>query len=97
MSTINGPVKGFRIIKGYIQLYQPSHPKAIQKKYVPLHRLLIELKIGRTLNENEVVHHKDGNKKNNDLKNLEIMEKLAHDVLSARFRKRNERGVFIRS
>lgn len=44
----------------------------IQKggKQVPVHKLLVEENIGRELEPYEVVHHVDGNKKNNRLENL---------------------------
>lgn len=45
------------------------------------HRLLMEQKIGRKLEFNEVVHHKDGNKFNNDIDNLEIMLRSEHSRL----------------
>lgn len=34
----------------------------------------MENHLGRLLNTNEVVHHKDKNKFNNDVKNLEVMD-----------------------
>lgn len=37
-----------------------------------LHRVVAEEKLGRPLEPGEVVHHKDGNKRNNDPDNLEI-------------------------
>lgn len=42
------------------------------------HRYKVELSIGRSLDFNEVVHHKDGNKGNNDLENLEILSRSSH-------------------
>jgi len=37
-----------------------------------VHRFLVEKNIGRHLKSEEVVHHIDGNKLNNDLSNLQI-------------------------
>lgn len=37
------------------------------------HRYIMEQFLGRKLSRYEVVHHKDGNKRNNDLNNLEVM------------------------
>lgn len=45
------------------------------------HRLLMEIKLGRKLNLNEVVHHKNGDKKDNRLRNLEVMDKKKHSKL----------------
>ena len=44
-------------------------------------RVLMEEKIGRPLKSNEDVHHKDGDKTNNDINNLEIIEHGTHQKL----------------
>ena len=41
-------------------------------------RFLMEQFLGRSLAENEDVHHKDGNPLNNDLNNLELIEHGIH-------------------
>ncbi len=46
-----------------------------------LHRLIAEVAIGRPLNSDEVVHHKDHNKLNNHPSNLEVMTRAAHTSL----------------
>lgn len=46
-----------------------------------IHRMIMEHHIGRPLKPWEVVHHKDGNKCNNRLRNLEIMLTNAHSSL----------------
>lgn len=56
----------------------PDHPNATELGYVFLHRALMENKLGRLLTSDEVVHHKDGNKKNNDISNLELMDRRSH-------------------
>jgi hypothetical protein len=38
----------------------------------------MEEHLGRPLSYNEVVHHIDGNKLNNDLSNLEVMDRGEH-------------------
>ena len=43
------------------------------------HRLVGEFKIGRYLNENEIVHHIDGNHYNDKLDNIGIMTQSDHD------------------
>ena len=42
------------------------------------HRVVAESIIGRPLKANEVVHHKDGNKGNNDPANLEVLTRSEH-------------------
>jgi len=43
-----------------------------------LHRVVAEQILGRQLNRHEVVHHRDGNKLNNDPSNLEITTQPDH-------------------
>lgn len=55
--------------KGYVFIYKPDHPNAC-KQYISEHRLVVEGIIGRVLDKSEVVHHIDGDKKNNSPSNL---------------------------
>ena len=43
-----------------------------EKRVISYPKYLMEKKLGRKLNRNEQVHHKDGNPLNNDIDNLEI-------------------------
>ena len=56
----------------------PVHPKANNNGLYPLHRVKMENIIGRLLEYNELVHHKDGNKFNNEDDNLQIMTVSEH-------------------
>jgi hypothetical protein len=46
-----------------------------------LHDLIAEMMIGRPLRHDEVVHHIDGDKLNNNLDNLEVMTRAEHTTL----------------
>lgn len=46
-----------------------------------LHRAIVEEYIGRQLTEDEVVHHIDGNRSNNDISNLMVMTQSKHAKL----------------
>lgn len=56
----------------------PEHPRATKQGYVLEHRIVIENYLGRLLNPGEVVHHKNGNKKDNRIENLEVMSNSDH-------------------
>lgn len=50
-------------------------------KHYKEHRILMELILGRKLRMDEVVHHKDHNKLNNRINNLEVMKLSDHNSL----------------
>jgi hypothetical protein len=78
--------KGKEMIKsnGYYVVYRPEHPFAFGKGYVYEHRYIIEQTLGRYLSSNEIVHHKDGNKLNNDISNLELCNSIAEHKVEHR-------------
>lgn len=45
---------------------------------VHTHRIVAEEKLGRPLKKGEIVHHIDGNKRNNDPSNLMVMTQAEH-------------------
>lgn len=57
-----------------------SNYKAIKVngKKVDEHRYIMEQYLGRELARDEVVHHKDGDKSNNKIENLELMSLSEH-------------------
>lgn len=63
---------------GYYAVRYEEHPYSDCKGYVRLHRLLYEKHIGRILEPNELVHHKNGDKTDNRIGNLELMTKEDH-------------------
>ena len=58
---------------GYRYLFRPRHPNAhAGSGWVAEHRLVMAEKLGRPLEQDEEVHHKNGNRLDNRLENLEI-------------------------
>ncbi len=67
------------ISKGdYYYCLVKNHPNATKNGYVLHHRVVVENHLSRLLNSNEVIHHRNGDKKDNRIENLEIMDKEAH-------------------
>jgi len=64
--------------ENYIHVYKPDHPFATKQGYVMEHRLVMEEKLGRYLKPGEIVHHIDGNGKNNLPENLEVSSRSVH-------------------
>lgn len=62
----------------YVYAKVPNHPHATKNGYVLKHRVVVENHLGRVLEDWEVVHHKDGNKLNNDISNLEVLSQQEH-------------------
>ena len=74
--------KGYMIDRdGYILIYAKDHPKCNARGFVREHRMEVEKHLGRHLEIEEVVHHKDRDKANNHIDNLEIMTKSDHHRL----------------
>ncbi len=61
---------------GYIMLYKPGHPYKNNQNYVRKQRLVMEEFLGRYLKPEEVVHHIDNNKENNDIENLMLFKNI---------------------
>ncbi|MDU2395810.1 MAG: HNH endonuclease [Streptococcus mitis] len=75
----SGNWKGGRIVQnGYYMVRCPNHPKAMLG-YVYEHRLVMEQHIGRYLEKDEIVHHKNRDKQDNRLENLEILTPSEHN------------------
>jgi hypothetical protein len=67
----NGPYELVPAPKGY-------RGKKYRGKYVYEHRVVAERKIGRTLKADEVVHHKNGQKRDNRASNLGVKLRAEH-------------------
>jgi hypothetical protein len=87
--------KGGRIVEadGYVMLFRPDHPHANNKGYVFEHRLMMETKIGRLLEPEEVVHHKNDDPSDNRIDNFHLYPSNAdHKRNDVAFRRRDEKG-----
>lgn len=74
--------KAVRYLCGYVLVYDPEHENAMKSEkwsgYIYLHIKTATEKYGRSLLEDEEVHHIDMNKSNNNPENLVILKKLVH-------------------
>jgi len=68
--------KGGRITAsdGYIYLKISEHPNSNSAGYISEHRIVMEKKLGRKLLSEEVVHHIDGGRTNNNANNLMLFD-----------------------
>lgn len=57
---------------GYILVYKPEHPRAKKNGYIREHTIIMEDFLGRYITKGESVHHKNGDRKDNRLENLEL-------------------------
>jgi len=69
-----------RIANGYIYLKRPNHPNS-NNGIIAEHRYVMSKHLRRPLELGEMVHHIDGNTKNNDIRNLLITSHNEHIIL----------------
>jgi predicted nucleic acid-binding Zn ribbon protein len=80
-----GNKKSMRYLNGYRVVYLPNHPKAMKSKnwsgYVYEHIAIAEQGLGRSLLQDEIVHHLDGNRDNNRNCNLLVLKRSEHSKI----------------
>jgi hypothetical protein len=59
---------------GYVTITSKGHVGTGRRE----HRVVMERYLKRSLNRDEIVHHRDGDKTNNAIENLEVMTRAAH-------------------
>ena len=79
---------------GYVYAKAPYHPFCNSRGYVREHRLVYENSIGRYLTRDEIIHHIDVNRSNNELSNLELTTYKEH-YIKEHFIGRKEDGTFM--
>lgn len=64
--------------QGYLMIWRPDHPNARKGGWILEHRYVISQHLGRPLQTHEVVHHINGDKRDNRIDNLEITDASVH-------------------
>lgn len=66
------------VMRGNLLRYSGSTNGYVKFNSRHMHRVIAEQMLGRPLRSGEIVHHRDGNKQNNNPENLEILFQSQH-------------------
>lgn len=78
----------YRTYRGYIYVYQPNHPRAEHRGYVMEHILVWEQANAKPLPNGWVIHHLNGIKDDNRIRNLVALPNKKHNLILAAKAKR---------
>lgn len=70
--------------KGYVLIWEPTHPNKSLKGWQLEHRVVAEKALGRYLRSDEHIHHVNHRKDDNAPANLQVMDGIEHAKLSGR-------------
>lgn len=82
---------------GYQYRKADYHPLATKRGYVLEHRLVMENHIGNYLPKGSVIHHKNGDRKDNSIENLEYIPEQSRHAKTHDNGIRNPNGHFVAS
>jgi len=69
---------------GYVLIYEPGYPGASKSGWIAEHRWVVGQSLGRPLLSSEHVHHRNHDRADNRIENLEILTASAHSRITAR-------------
>ena len=80
--------KGGKILKsGYVCVHSPDHPFKMKSNYVMEHRVILEKHLGYFLDPKLDVHHINGIRYDNRLKNLMVVSRSEHKKIHFKLKK----------
>jgi len=70
---------GIVLRNGYVYVMNKKHPYAKYDPYIKRCRIVMEKHLGRYLKPSEIIHHINQNKKDDRIKNLQIVTRIEHN------------------